>query len=146
MTVHLIADSATDLPRSYFEEKGIGFIPLRVSLGDKEFEDAVTIHADQIFEAMQNGETPKTSQASPQTIKNVFLQYAETGDPALYIAFSSGLSGTYQTAVMIANEVKEEFPDFDLRVIDSKCASLGYGLAVRHLCRSLYQREYNTRN
>lgn len=73
---------------------------------------------------MQNGETPKTSQASPQTIKNVFLQYAETGDPALYIAFSSGLSGTYQTAVMIANEVKEEFPDFDLRVIDSKCASL----------------------
>lgn len=47
MTVHLIADSATDLPRSYFEEKGIGFIPLRVSLGDKEFEDAVTIHADQ---------------------------------------------------------------------------------------------------
>ncbi|MEI1420842.1 DegV family protein [Bacillus cabrialesii] len=132
MTVHLIADSAADLPRSYFEENGIGFIPLRVSLGDKEFEDAVTIDADQIFEAMQNGETPKTSQASPQTIKNVFLQYAETGDPALYIAFSSGLSGTYQTAVMMANEVKEEFPDFDLRVIDSKCASLGYGLAVRH--------------
>ncbi|WP_367387308.1 DegV family protein [Bacillus vallismortis] len=132
MTVHLIADSAADLPRSYFEENGIGFIPLRVSLGDKEFEDAVTIDADQIFEAMQKGETPKTSQASPQTIKNVFLQYAKTGDPALYIAFSSGLSGTYQTAVMMANEVKEEFPDFDLRVIDSKCASLGYGLAVRH--------------
>ncbi|WIG48078.1 DegV family protein [Bacillus halotolerans] len=132
MTVHLIADSAADLPRSYFEENGIGFIPLRVSLGDKEYEDAVTIHAEQIFEAMQNGEAPKTSQASPQTIKNVFLQYAKTGEPALYIAFSSGLSGTYQTAVMIANEVKEEFPDFDLRVIDSKCASLGCGLAVRH--------------
>ncbi|WP_338444111.1 DegV family protein [Bacillus spizizenii] len=132
MTVHLIADSAADLPRSYFEENGIGFIPLRVSLSDKEFEDAVTIDSDQIFEAMQNGETPKTSQAAPQTIKNVFLQYAETGDPALYIAFSSGLSGTYQTAVMMANEVKEEFPDFELRVIDSKCASLGYGLAVRH--------------
>ncbi|MDR4227117.1 DegV family protein [Bacillus mojavensis] len=132
MTVHLIADSAADLPRSYFEENGLGFIPLRVSLGDKEYEDAVTIHAEQIFEAMQNGEAPKTSQASPQTIKNVFLQYAETGEPALYIAFSSGLSGTYQTAVMIANEVKEEFPDFDLRVIDSKCASLGYGLAVLH--------------
>lgn len=64
--------------------------------------------------------------------KKVFLQYAELGEPAIYIAFSSGLSGTYQTAVMIANEVKEEFPDFDLRIVDSKCASLGCGLAVMH--------------
>ncbi len=87
MTVHLIADSATDLPRSYFEEKGIGFIPLRVSLGDKEFEDAVTIHADQIFEAMQNGETPKTSQASPQTIKNVFCNMPKQVIPLFTLPF-----------------------------------------------------------
>ncbi|MCY8504624.1 DegV family protein [Bacillus atrophaeus] len=132
MKVHLMADSAADLPRSFFEANDIGFIPLRVSLDDKEYEDAVTIQANEVLEAMKNGKAPKTSQASPQTIKNTFLQFAETGEPALYVAFSSGLSGTYQTAVMMANEVKEEYPDFDLRIIDSKCASLGYGLAVRY--------------
>ncbi|KXZ13598.1 fatty acid-binding protein DegV [Bacillus nakamurai] len=132
MTVHLIADSASDLPSSYFEANQIGFIPLNVSLDGKEYEDAVTIQADDIFKAMRDGKIPKTSQASPETIKNVFLQYAELGEPALYLAFSSGLSGTYQTAVMVANEVKEEFPDFDLRIVDSKCASLGCGLAVMH--------------
>lgn len=87
MTVHLIADSAADLPRSYFEENGIGFIPLRVSLSDKEFEDAVTIDADQIFEAMQNGETPKTSQASPQTIKNVFCNMPKQVIPLFTLPF-----------------------------------------------------------
>ncbi|MBY8912528.1 DegV family protein [Bacillus sp. YC2] len=132
MTVHLIADSASDLPNSYFEANQIGFIPLNVSLDGKEYEDAVTIQADDIFKAMHDGKIPKTSQASPETIKNVFLQYAKLGEPALYLAFSSGLSGTYQTAVMVANEVKEEFPDFDLRIVDSQCASLGCGLAVMH--------------
>ncbi|XLG13707.1 Fatty acid-binding protein [Bacillus velezensis] len=132
MTVHLIADSASDLPKSYIEENRIGFIPLHVTLDGNEYEDAVTIQADHIFQAMRDGKVPKTSQASPDTIKKVFLQYAELGEPAIYVAFSSGLSGTYQTAVMMANEVKEEFPDFDLRIVDSKCASLGCGLAVMH--------------
>ncbi|WP_217608893.1 DegV family protein, partial [Bacillus sp. GbtcB15] len=54
------------------------------------------------------------------------------GVPSLYVCFSSELSGTYQTAMMIRNEVLEDFPEFELSIIDSKCASLGCGLAVKY--------------
>lgn len=72
MTVHLIADSASDLPKSYIEENRIGFIPLHVTLDGNEYEDAVTIQADHIFQAMRDGKFRKTSQASPDTIKSIF--------------------------------------------------------------------------
>ncbi|MEC1261574.1 DegV family protein [Bacillus swezeyi] len=132
MTVHLLADSAADLPKSFYDEHHISFIPLRVLLDEKEYDDLLTIQPLDVYEAMRNGKAPKTSQPSLKFLKDTFSELAEQNKPALYIAFSSELSGTYQTAVMAANEVKEEFPDFDLRIIDSKCASLGYGLAVKH--------------
>ncbi|MCU4667349.1 DegV family protein [Bacillus paralicheniformis] len=130
MNVHLLADSAADLPKSFYDEHHISFIPLKVLLDEKEYDDLLTIQPLDVYEAMREGKAPKTSQPSMMRFKNAFSELA--GKPALYIAFSSELSGTYQTAVMAANEVKEEFPDFDLRIIDSKCASLGYGLAVKH--------------
>ncbi|KAA6453343.1 DegV family protein [Bacillus swezeyi] len=132
MTVHLLADSAADLPKSFYDDHHISFIPLRVLLDEKEYDDLLTIQPLDVYEAMRNGKAPKTSQPSLKLMKDTFSELAEQNKPALYIAFSSELSGTYQTAVMAANEVKEEFPDFDLRIIDSKCASLGYGLAVKH--------------
>ncbi|XBO86978.1 DegV family protein [Bacillus licheniformis] len=132
MNVHLLADSAADLPKSFYDEHRISFIPLRVLLDEKEYDDLLTIQPLDVYEAMREGKAPKTSQPSMMRFKNAFSELANENKPALYIAFSSELSGTYQTAVMAANEVKEEFPDFDLRIIDSKCASLGYGLAVKH--------------
>ncbi|MFN2747084.1 MULTISPECIES: DegV family protein [Bacillus] len=132
MTVHLIADSAADLPKSYYEKHHISFIPLRVLLDDQEYDDLLSIQPSDVYEAMREGKAPKTSQPSLKLLRDTFSRLAEKKQPALYVAFSSELSGTYQTAVMAANEVKEEFPEFDLRIIDSKCASLGYGLAVRH--------------
>ncbi|MGG0852989.1 DegV family protein [Bacillus paralicheniformis] len=132
MNVHLLADSAADLPKSFYDEHHISFIPLRVLLDEKEYDDLLTIQPLDVYEAMREGKAPKTSQPSMMRFKNAFSELAGENKPALYIAFSSELSGTYQTAVMAANEVKEEFPDFDLRIIDSKCASLGYGLAVKH--------------
>ncbi|ETB70895.1 hypothetical protein A943_12630 [Bacillus sp. CPSM8] len=132
MNVHLLADSAADLPKSFYDEHHISFIPLKVLLDEKEYDDLLTIQPLDVYEAMREGKAPKTSQPSMMRFKNAFSELADENKPALYIAFSSELSGTYQTAVMAANEVKEEFPDFDLRIIDSKCASLGYGLAVKH--------------
>ncbi|MBD1380579.1 DegV family protein [Metabacillus arenae] len=130
MTVQILADSASDLPKEYFDEKNIILFPLRVHLENQDFEDQVTISSKKIFEAMRDGKSPKTSQVSPQTFKETFTELAKQEKSCLYVAFSSELSGTYQTAVMMANEVKEEYPNFHLSILDSKCASLGYGLAV----------------
>ncbi len=131
MSLHIIADSGCDLPLSYFQENDMSFIPLNVHLEGQDFRDGLTISSKTIYDAMRNNITPKTSQASPETFLKTFTELAEKKKSALYIAFSSGLSGTYQTAVMIREQVLEEYPDFDLEIIDSKCASLGYGLVVR---------------
>jgi DegV family protein with EDD domain len=132
MAIRLLADSGADLPKRYYNEHNITFIPLRVTLNEKEYDDSITIQPEEIYEEMRSGKSPKTSQASPNYLKEVFTELAKASEPAIYIAFSSGLSGTYQTAVMMRNEVLEEYPDFDLRIIDSKGASLGYGLAVMY--------------
>jgi DegV family protein with EDD domain len=131
MAVKILADSASDLPLSFFEEYKVELLPLKVLLGDKEYEDIVSIQSDTVYEAIRNGQVPKTSQVSPTKFESVFTELAKQKQEAIYIAFSSELSGTYQTAVMILDQIKENYPDFQLTIIDSKCASLGYGLVVR---------------
>ncbi|MTH53275.1 DegV family EDD domain-containing protein [Bacillus mangrovi] len=132
MNVQIIADSASDLPLEFFESNKVVLLPLGVHLKGEDYEDLLTIQSVDIYEAMKAGEMAKTSQCNPMTIKEMFTGLAQKGETAFYPAFSSELSGTYQTAVMVANEVKEEYPDFTLSILDTKCASLGYGLVVKH--------------
>jgi len=130
MSVKIIADSGCDLSYSFLKEHEISLIPLIVHLNDKDYEDFITIEPKQVYEAMRNGQVAKTSQASPSKIKEVFTQHARENIPSIYVAFSSQLSGTYQTAMMMRAEVLEEYPDFQLTIIDSRCASLGLGLII----------------
>ena len=132
MNVHIIADSACDLPIDYFEEHALSFLPLNVDLNGDQRQDQKDIKPKQLYDAMREGIVVKTSQASPLQFKELFTDLASKGIPSLYIALSSGLSGTYQTAMMIRNEVLEEFPNFELMIIDSKCVTLGLGLAVKY--------------
>lgn len=130
MSIHIVADSGCDLPYSFLQERNISFLPLIVHLNNNDYEDFVTIEPKQVYDAMRNGEVAKTSQASPLKMRELFTELAESGRPAVYIAFSSQLSGTYQTAMMVREEVLEQYPEFQLTIIDSKCASLGLGLVV----------------
>jgi DegV family protein with EDD domain len=136
MNVQIIADSACDLPLEYFQSNNIILVPLKVHMDNEEFNDLVTINPKTVYDAMRNGKAPKTSQVSPQDFYETFRQLAKDKRQGLYIAFSSELSGTYQTAVMMLEEVKAEFPEFELEIIDSKCASLGLGLAVMEVARN----------
>lgn len=131
MTVQILADSACDLPLSYYQEHQVTLLPLKVNINGDEFEDLKTIDPITVYESIRKGQMPKTSQVSPAAFKEVFTNLAINKEKGLYIAFSSQLSGTYQTAVMIYEQVKEEYPELDLTIIDSKCASLGCGLAVQ---------------
>lgn len=135
MSVKILADSACDLPLDFYEENGAILFPLKVHIDGTEYEDLRTIQPKQVYDAIRAGNLPKTSQASPAGFKEVFTEMAENKQEGIYIAFSSELSGTYQTAVMISEQVKEEYPDFNLSVIDTKCASLGQGLVVMEAVR-----------
>lgn len=135
MSVKIMADSACDLPIEFYGQNNTLLFPLKVQIDGTEYEDLKTIQPSQVYEAIRAGNLPKTSQASPAGFKEAFTELAINKQQGIYIAFSSELSGTYQTAVMIAGQVKEEYPDLDLTVIDTKCASLGYGLVVMEAAR-----------
>lgn len=131
MPVKIIADSACDLPLDFYSENNVTLLPLKVHLNGEEYEDVKGIDPKTVYEAIRNGEIPKTSQISPLLFENVFTQMAENNEDGIYIAFSSELSGTYSTAVMILDQVKEKYPNFDFSIVNTKAASLGLGLIVR---------------
>jgi DegV family protein with EDD domain len=133
--MRIFADSACDLPKSYFETNPVTLIPLRVHIDETEYLDVMTIDSKEVYAQIRQGKQPKTSQASPEQFLTLFEELAQSGEDGLYIAFSSELSGTHNTAVMIRDQVKEEFPNLKLTIIDSKCASLGYGLLVKEAVR-----------
>ncbi|NRD78398.1 DegV family protein [Bacillus sp. BRMEA1] len=130
MPVRILADSACDLPKDFFEQNHVTLFPLKVQLNKEEYEDVRTIDPKSVYDAIRNGILPKTSQPSPHLFEQVFSQMAENNEDGIYIAFSSELSGTYSSAVMILNQVKEKYPNFNLTIVDTKCASLGFGLVV----------------
>ncbi|MFJ7639100.1 DegV family protein [Peribacillus sp. NPDC097206] len=135
MAITILADSACDLPLSFYQENNVTLIPLQVHLDGQNYEDIVTINSKEIFQAMLDGKAPKTSQVSPEHFLEIFTEFAKEKKQGIYIAFSSELSGTYQTAVMIHNQVKEEYPDLDIEIINSKCASLGIGMVVEQAAK-----------
>lgn len=132
MNVKILADSASDLSKKQYNEFNMEMVPLTVHLDDKEFEDGKTIDPKTIYDAMREGKSPTTSQVSPQSFKSIFTSFAESNQPLIYLAFSSELSGTFQTAKMMEVEVKESYPEAPIHVIDTKCASVGYGLVALH--------------
>ncbi|WML57177.1 DegV family protein [Neobacillus sp. PS2-9] len=135
MQVKILADSACDLPKSFYEENNVTLLPLKVHLDGEEYEDVKNIDPKTVYDAIRNGSTPKTSQTSPLLFEEVFTQMAERNEDGIYIAFSSELSGTYSTAVMILDQVKEKYPNFNLTIVDTKCASLGVGLIVKEAAK-----------
>jgi DegV family protein with EDD domain len=139
MTVKLFADSASDLPKEFFNQDNIEFFPLKVHIEGQDYEDLISIEPKTVFDKIREGHMPKTSQVSPESFLKKFTELAENDDKGIYVAFSSQLSGTYQTAVMIRDQVKEAHPGLDLTIIDSKCASLGYGLVVQSALKTLQE-------
>ncbi|MCP3032008.1 DegV family protein [Halobacillus sp. A1] len=133
MNVKILTDSASDLSSETLHKFNIDCLPLGVTINGKEYEDGKTITPKQVYEMMKNGEAPKTSQVSPQAFRDTFLRYVKEDQPFIYFAFSSELSGTYQTAKMIGEEVKEEYPHAKFEVLDTEAASLGYGLIIMRI-------------
>ncbi|MEB8805267.1 DegV family protein [Bacillus cereus] len=131
MSVKIITDSAADLPVELLQAYDIDLIPLRVyDEAETEYLDGVTLESVTLLQKMREGAVYRTSLPSLETFQEKFVSYAKEGNPCIYLAFSSELSGTYQSSVVIKEEVKETYADLDLEIIDTKCASLGLGLVV----------------
>ena len=135
MAFYIITDSASDVPESVIKEYGLHVIPTPVTIEGKDYFDGDTIFPEQFYEIQASGKDIKTYHINQFMFHENFLPYAQKGDEVLYICFSTGIAGTYNAAKLAYEEVLEEYPDFKLTIIDSKCASVGYGLVVERLLR-----------
>lgn len=130
MALKIITDSASDTPKWVIDEFQLHVIPTPVVIDEKDYFDGKTIFPEEFYEILRSGKDIKTYHINSQMFYDNFLPYAKNGDEVIYICFSTGIAGTYNAANLAKTELLEQYPDFDLTIIDSKCASLGFGLAA----------------
>lgn len=129
----IVTDSTTDLNPNLVKDLKLEVLPLHFNINGKmygDYSDGRDISLKSFYNKLRNGEISTTSQVNPEDFLTSFKFYLENGLDIIYISFSSALSSTYSSAVIAANELKSQFPDRKIAVIDSLCASLGEGLLV----------------
>jgi len=129
MTVRIVTDSSCDLPQAMADALGIRIVPLSVRFGDTEYIDRTTITATEFWSKCAASATlPETAAPSPGSFEETYRSLAAEGATAIVvIALSSDLSATMQSAELAARAVA---PGIDVRIVDSRNASMGLGLTV----------------
>ena len=124
--VRIIIDSTADMPQEL--RKRFTVLPLTLRFGDEEYLDRVTITSEEFYEKLVESDVmPSTSQATPYAFAQVFREAVEAGEDVVAITVSSRLSGTWQSAMMAA----EEFPG-RVHVVDSRNVALGCGILAEY--------------
>ena len=131
----IITDSGSDLPESMLQELDVKRVCLSLLFRGQTMPDSVTGEIVEMYQALRQGEEAKTSAVNPEGWASTMEPALQEGKDVLVLAFSSGLSTTYQSAVIAANELLERYPDRKINVVDTGCASLGEGLFVWHCCK-----------
>ena len=131
----LITDSGCDLPKEMLEKLDVQTVPLIVNFKGEDREDTVDAGIKEMYAGLRDGEAATTSAVNPDRWMEKMDGVLAQGLDVLTITFSSGLSTTYQSAVIAANELKEKYPDRKIFVVDSLAASLGQGLLVWYACK-----------
>lgn len=131
----ITTDNNSDLPEEYYKEHGVGCTYLSYSMDGKNYTHGNFLPEHEFYQAMRNGSLPTTAQVNPESARQLMEPYLKEGKDVLHIAFSSGLSGSYNSARIAAEELQEEYPERSVQVIDSLAASLGQGLLVHLACQ-----------
>ena len=134
----IITDSCSDMPSQMAKELDVTVIPMKFSLGGRtytNYSDNHELAVHDFYDMLRAGEQSKTSQLSPSDFHEYFTPFLEQGKNILYIAFSSGLSGTFQNSLIAAKELEEEFPERRIECFDSLCACIGECALVWYAAR-----------
>lgn len=135
----IVTDSGCDLPKDMLKELGVCAVSLTVNFRGEEREDSVDEGIRQMYADLRAGEVATTSAVNPARWEAVMQSVLEEGNDLLVLTFTSGLSTTYQSAVIAAAELKEKYPERKIIVVDSLCASLGQGLLVWYAAKKKEQ-------
>ena len=127
----IMTDNMADLPKEYFDEHDIGMITLPFGIDGQMYDNVDDVDVKDFYALMREGKETKTSQPSPGLFKEYMEEYLSQGyDGVLCLCISSGISGTYNSALNGRELLLEENPDANVIIVDSLCASLGEGLFV----------------
>lgn len=129
---HLIIDSCCDIPPEYLDREGITLLKFPYVLNGGTFEDDLfqTVTANEFYGGMRKGAEPSTAQLTIPLLQETFRAAAEKGTPTVYLSFTSGMSGSYDVALLVRDQITEEYPGFELYIVDTLLASIAEGLLV----------------
>ena len=135
MSYQILTDSCCDFPPQRYRELGLISLPLSITFRGETYPDRNDDSLRDMYAGLRAGEAASTAAANPQQWEEALEPVLASGEDALILAFSSGLSTTYQSACIAADEMKERFPERKILVVDSLCASLGQGLLAYYAAR-----------
>ena len=131
----IVTDSSADLPASLVQELGVEVLPLSFTIQGKTYHnypDDREMDPKVFYKMLRDGQMATTSAVNVAEYTNMLEPFLQAGKDVLVLAFSSGLSTTYQSSVIAVNELSEQYPDRKIYAVDTLCASLGQGLLVWH--------------
>lgn len=133
----LTCESTVDIYKEELEELDVPYINYYYYLDDEMFETNISkdYSYEDFYRAIEEGKTPKTTQVNAERFVEFFTPFLESGYDVLHLTFSSGLSGTYNSANLAAKELNEKYQDNKVYVIDSLNGSVGYGLFLREVAQ-----------
>ena len=128
----IATDTSANLPTAYLQAEKITVIPFtfHTDSGEQSCMDTASFDAKAFYTAMRNGEKVTTSQIPPQRFVDYLQPMLEAGEDVLFVSMSSGISGSYASSKMAANQLKEEFPERKILTVDTYSASLAEGIVV----------------
>ena len=135
MNYRILTDSCADFPKEMAAQLDITQAALTLLFREKSIADFTDDGLKEMYRGLRAGESATTSAVNPEGWKHILEPVLASGQDALILAFSSGLSTTYQSVVIAAQELKEKYPERNVIVVDTLCASLGQGLLVWHACK-----------
>ena len=135
MSFQIITDTCCDLPKALLEQLPLSCVSLTLMFRGQAWADTTDEGLKKVYDGLRTGETATTAAANPQDWAAVIEPFLVQGQDVLVLAFSSGLSTTYQSAVIAAQDLTEKYPGRKVKVVDTLCASMGQGLLVWYACK-----------
>jgi len=128
--VRIMVDKAADMPKEFLKEHNIPVLPFYINIGERSILADIDYTPEEFYGLIkESDEVPKTSQATPEALENLFRELGKDKEPVIYVSISANASGIVNTANLIAARLNEE-EGFDITVIDSKTFSMGIGRPV----------------
>ena len=130
----LCCETTADRKLEFYESRNIKYTYLHFHMEGREYNDDIgqSISPDEFYKKISEGVIMTTSQINPADYVDFWRPMLESGRDVLHISLSSGISGTYSSAKIAAEELSEEYPDRKIYAVDSLAASAGYGLLMEY--------------